>query len=667
MLTPLARRTLLGCALIVAACDDAAAPGGGPDTTGTSYDLSTLASGIQFVPPQFTTGQPEQAHLEFDGASLYWTEGTESAVRAVPVAGGSATTVARRFGVPIGLRVAGEYLYWIDARTGFAPSGCAGDGAYAYLRRVRIDGTSDPATLALGDRCAGGATDLVVDASDVYWVTSTGSPNTYTIRRVPLSGGAGAPLVTAAPFFEITALAADADHIYWQEYLDSSQVKRVPKGGGAVEVVASGARAPRGGLVVGGGFVYFADTDFFDEHRVLRAPAGGGAAQVLAPILGVDQSGARVPRSIVVAASNVYWADSGAIHAVPTDSGAVATPVPGLTSPVSLAVSATELFWLESVCCAHGQTGTLTRAPLAGGAGTVVASGLAAPTTLAVDGANAFWAEGGPLAFTEGFGRIAATPTGGGAITTVASGVAGDFPVIAVHGGHVFIGDRFTVKTVPVGGGPVERLAIGDFLIEDIATDGAHVYWIEDGFTAIRRAPTDGGAVTTLASAPGPAGPLVVNGSYVYWIDNFANISRVPAAGGASTPLASGLPFLSDLVVAGTDLYFSEHDMARIRRMPVGGGAIAPFASESPLASPHLLAVDATNVYWINQGRVAAQPRTGSEETITVDTLTGDPYFPAAITASNGTIYWTDVVGGRIRRAVPATARLGRAQRGLPE
>lgn len=645
--------------VVVGCADDRAGPGG-PDTTGgtaQSYDISTLASGIEFFPASAIIGpQPLQAYLITDGTALYWTEGTETPIRKVATTGGATTALAIRVEVPVAAQVRGSDLYWIESREGFAPSGCAGAGVYAVLWRTPLSGGSRSA-LAVGDRCAGGATDFVIDDANLYWVTSTTSPNAHVIMKVPIGGGPSTPLVTAPDFREITGLAGDATYVYWEEDADTNRVLRIPKTGGAVDTIATiadGFRSFRGGLVVDGTDVFFGDTDFFDEHRVMKVSVSGGAVTVLADITGIDQNAVNTPRRFRVESPTVYWIDAQAIHGVPMDSGAITTPESGLASPVDFVVTATDLVWIESVCCAHGQTGRLKKAPVAGGAVTTIFDSLAAPTALAVDGSTVYWTEGGPIAHTEGFGRIARAPISGGTVTTVVAGVSGAFTPLAVDAANVYIGDAFTVKKVSKSGGTLERLAIGNFYIQAIATDGAYVYWTEGGGTAVRRVSVNGGPVTTLAAGlSGPAGPLAVDATQVYWMHHFSSISKVAVSGGSVVPLATGLPFLTDLTVDGVNVYYSENDSARIRRMSVNGGASTTLAFETPLASPHRLALDSQNVYWVNQAHVAGVPKSGGTARTIAEIPDAVYFFPNAITAAHRTVYWTDVVAGTIRKATP--------------
>lgn len=155
---------------------------------------------------------------------------------------------------------------------------------------------------------------------------------------------------------------------------------------------------------------------------------------------------------MTVDAGIVYWAESTAIRAVTTTGGVVTTVVPGIQSPVGLAISGPDVFWSENTCCPVGRS--VMRAPLAGGPPQAVASGLDAPQQLVVRGAAVYWAEGQPLVQTPaGAGRIATASIGGGSVGTVAGGVSSALLTpIASDGVSLYVGDNFVVKRIPVAG-----------------------------------------------------------------------------------------------------------------------------------------------------------------------------------------------------------------------
>jgi hypothetical protein len=280
--------------------------------------------------------------------------------------------------------------------------------------------------------------------------------------------------------------------------------------------------------------------------------------------------------------------------------------------------------------------------------------GAPAPRKLQLDANNLFWTEGDPVTHLDGFARIAKSPKGGGSVTTVASGVMNASPPIAVDDSNVYIADKWTVKKLPQGGGMPEKLATLVFSIADITTDGVNVYVTQDGpsTTAFKISIADG-TVTDLGAWGGPAGPVAVEGSYAYWMGHYDTIARVPINGGATETVATGLPFLCDFVVDSASVYFSEQDTGDIRKMPAGGGEITTLTHRPPYYAPHILALDASNLYWVNQHEVGRLPKAGGDVTIIAEGLISVPTSPNSIVTDDTSVYWTEVGGGTIKRATP--------------
>jgi hypothetical protein len=106
------------------------------------------------------------------------------------------------------------------------------------------------------------ASSIAVDATDAYWVnsgTSTVSSGTI-IQRQNKAGGAVTALVTE-PCGGMGAVAVDDGYVYWSHgYASTSctaSVSRMPKGGGPVEVLATGLIFEgEGGIVLDDQAVY---------------------------------------------------------------------------------------------------------------------------------------------------------------------------------------------------------------------------------------------------------------------------------------------------------------------------------------------------------------------------------------------------------------------------
>lgn len=185
--------------------------------------------------------------------------------------------------------------------------------------------------------------------------------------------------VLAADLGTPAAITTDATHVYWVD-LDTTDVHRLPKDGGAIETLATGADvvAPWG-VAVDGAYVYYPDSG-----AVRRVPKAGGAARAIA-------TGEGDVATIVVAGAHVYWSawtpSGGRVRRVASWGGAAQTILTAST-PSALVVDAFFVY----VADAHvlGGSNRILRAPRGGGAAITLASDEDA-LGLAEDGGELFW------------------------------------------------------------------------------------------------------------------------------------------------------------------------------------------------------------------------------------------------------------------------------------
>lgn len=575
---------------------------------------------------------PSPSRIVVSNGELFWAEASEEPVKKISLAGGPPVALARNVGVPEGLAVAGNDVFWVEG---------------GNLRKVSVGGT--PTTLATGTRCAGGADTPVVDNVYAFWVTSECSPDTYSIRRVPISGGTPTTFVTTS--IPILTMAADAGNLYWMEnrFPDANgAIRTMAESGGSPVTLAAGFVSRAQTFALNGSSVFYTEANFPATDNLVKVSLPGGAPVRLATL---DVT----PKKLAADETHVYWVDSAGVSALPTAGGAIVPLATVGNSPLDLALRGGDVVWTETTGPAHGETGAVKSVPKAGGALSILFQGGDAPRQLATDETWIYWTEGGPIGLIEGFGRIARVPGGGGATETVVFGLISGGPPIAVNGTHMFIADRFRIKRVSRSGGPVEPVASGNFYIRDLVVDGSFVYWVEDPAADVYRAPVAGGPVVHLASvsgaSAGPAGPIRLSGGTIYWMSHYDSILSVPAAGGTPLVIASGLPFLSDFVVDGTSVYFSEQDTGDIRKMPALGGT-ATFLANGLALSYNILAVDNANLYWIDQvdlGKVSTAG--GPVSYIVPGGLESDATLPASIALDNANVYWTEPPLQEIRGA----------------
>ena len=265
-----------------------------------------------------------------------------------------------------------------------------------------------------------------------------------------------------------------------------------------------------------------------------------------------------------------------------------------------------------------------------------------------------YWLEGGPIGAIEGFGRIAKMSIDGGNINTLISGITTGSMPLTLDETHVYFADRWTIKKVPHAGGNIENIAIADYYIHDITTDGINVYWIEDGpFAKIGKISVNGEDKETLSNElSGPSGPITVHNLNVFWMAHYDTIAKVPMDGGLTEIIATGLPFLSDFVVDDTHAYFSEQDTGYIKKVSLNDGTITDLIGLSG-ATWRKLAVDDQNLYWIDQVSLGKIAIDGGTSTIIDDSIQSDAYNPNSILVDDTSIYWTEVGTGDIKTMQP--------------
>jgi hypothetical protein len=223
---------------------------------------------------------------------------------------------------------------------------------------------------------------LVADSSYIYfqdWQTDT-------IRRIPVSGGSTVILAYATNVDKHRGLASDGSYIYFD---DDIGLKRVPIGGGSVEILVTGYEQSQ--LAVDAAYVYWTERSQggMDLGAIRRVPNTGGNSNVLTLISAPNVND---PNSLAVDGTNLYWIeDGGRVRQIPKAGGAPIDYCPADPSyqPGSIVLNSSYVFWSDSL---NGTNGRLRRAPKGGGQVTdLVLGGIFEPLSIGLTGTHIFW------------------------------------------------------------------------------------------------------------------------------------------------------------------------------------------------------------------------------------------------------------------------------------
>ena len=638
------------------------------DSTVAPVDTTGGGGGGGTPPPPtvaLVATAPLPVRLALANNTLFWLDSSDAPLNKISLATGDRAALVHDVPKPERAVSDGSSVFWV---------------AGGQLYRTSLDGNTTT-LLADGQRdvVARATPELAIDAANVYWVNTVASTScspacTFTIRSVPKTGGTPATVTTTTQ--PIVSLAVADGFVYWEESnvvpVDvngsvGSMIRKVATTGGVPTVLVNGllngriappspgyvpaSWQPIGGIEVDESSVYFADVSSISMSRVMKVPITGGTVDLLFSETTGSQT--NVVRDLTLDATTVYAIDATSLQAIPKSGGASTPLATALTSPVSLTRTGTSLFWIETACCAHGQTGAIKSLGTGGGTPVTVRADIAAPIGISADASQLVWTAGGPVGEIEGFGNLSRSALDGSQEATLVE-AAGGGP-FATDGLSVYFANGFTIKRVPALGGRVERVLIGDAPVRDIAVDGTNLYWVEEGATlSIRTRSFGGGVPTTLAIGNGPGSVLRLNATHVYWLDHEDAVRRVAKSGGnPETIVPTTTGGITDFVLDAANVYYAEWDGKRIRKLSAAGGTATTLTMPAQVDQTRRLTVDGASLYWIDQLELDKISVNGGQPTTLVRNLDNLPDPPSAIAVDAQSVYWTEVAGFTINKATP--------------
>lgn len=276
-----------------------------------------------------------------------------------------------------------------------------------------------------------------------------------------------------------------------------------------------------------------------------------------------------------------------------------------------------------------------------------LASGQYPPGGMAVDATSVYWSD-------PTLGAIVKVPVGGGNATTIGTGV-GLAQALALDATNVYYasGNPNGIGKVPIAGGPATVLLSMTVPPTALAVHAGNLYWTQYDPGMIVTMPVGGGTPTTLATLASGSTPsgIVVDDASVYWTDaNFSvatgsgEIVKIPVGGGNPTTLASGLDLPGAMALDAANVYWIDDTDDTVMKVPVGGGNASTLAKgQAGQSQPVAVATDGASVFWTASYSytVTKVPVGGGTPT----TLASELLSPFDIVVDATSVYWAADLG----------------------
>jgi hypothetical protein len=316
---------------------------------------------------------------------------------------------------------------------------------------------------------------------------------------------------------------------------------------------------------------------------VCSSSTGPGTCGTTATGSGTElASGLTSPLGIAVSSTQVYFTSGTSIDFVPINGGAMAPLYSGGITPAAVAVDDENVYWVD-VGTSGSSNGKVMQQSLSTGTTTTLAAnrtmngGMTQANTwgfIALDATYVYWTE---IANGDGTaGTVMRAPIGGGSLVTMASNQKVPQGV-AVNATDVYWGDASNggqeLLSLPLsdpGGSPSVVKQAGNFNPFGLAVDSSGLYWTDQSSSTVEK--LVGGAVSTIGNgAGGLISGIAIDSANVYWTDQASGGVKYVSKAGAATvsTLASGTGPSHGIAVDATSVYWTNNSAGTVMKIPV--------------------------------------------------------------------------------------------------